>query len=339
MRWDEYAVLFNDTAEKAGYDREYIESCLSYARPLYEGNLPVIYDQEHLASLVGYSKSYLLRASNRTHKFYRRFSIPKKSGGARIIAEPLPSLKEIQRWILDNILYHIEPSSSAKGFIPNRSIQDNAAPHLNQPMVLSLDIQDFFGSIKAVRVYGFYQRIGYSKQVATLLTRLCTLADSLPQGAPTSPMLSNLISLRIDHRLNGYANSQGIQYTRYADDITFSGNLRPAAIIGLVRKVLHDEGLILNEGKTRLMNRHNRQEVTGIIVNLDRIGVRRSLRRDLRKSAYYIEKQGLESHMAAIGNTRTNYPEHLLGTANFVLSVNRDDRDARKAVDIIRKLS
>jgi RNA-directed DNA polymerase len=335
--WQQYSNKFRETALEHGFDDEYIQACLNYALPLYEKGLPVIYDQEHLAKLVGYQLLYLLAASHSAPKFYRFFTLSKKAGGERQIAEPLPSLKEIQRWILDNILYRCETSRFAKGFIPEVSIRDNARFHRNQPQVLSLDIKDFFPSIKIGRVFNFFRKLGYQKDVLYLLTHLCVLNKSLPQGAPTSPALSNLIVLRMDRRLSGFALKEKIRYTRYADDITFSGELNPGRIIKFVRRVIADEGLELNEAKTRLMQRHQRQEVTGIVVN-EKLQAPRRDRRELRKVLYFIEKYGLDSHIRRTQSLKSNYVKHLLGVANFFLFINPNDREAKRAVEVLHRL-
>jgi RNA-directed DNA polymerase len=335
MQWRRYKRLFVESAQKASYDSDYIDRCLTYAKKLNDQRLPILYDQEHFAAVVGYTPEYLRRASNDPENFYRYFTIPKKSGGSREIAEPLPSLKDIQRWILDNVLYRCRPSIFAKGFVPGKSILDNARFHLGQHLVLSLDVQDFFGSIRAPRIFRLFERIGYCKPLAMLFTRLCTLNEVLPQGAPTSPALSNLISIRLDKRLGGYAKKQGLRYTRYADDMTFSGDLDPASVIKLVRVVLEDEGMRLNESKTRLMHPHNRQETTGIIVNTSKMQAPRSYRRRIRQEAYYIAKYGLDGHMQFTGRDRANYLNHLRGKSQFVLNVNRSDRDATRALELL----
>ncbi|MGO9116875.1 MAG: reverse transcriptase family protein [Desulfomonilaceae bacterium] len=336
MRWSTYEWRFRQAARQKGFSKLYVKQCLCYAKPLHEKNLPIIYDQQHLALLVGYSLDFLLRASNGADRFYRSFSVRKFSGGWRKISEPLPSLKEIQRWILDNILYRSKPSAFAKAFVPLSSIRHNARFHRAQDSLLSLDVKDFFPSIKSPRVYGVFRRMGYCREVAAMLAHLCTLDDSLPQGAPTSPALSNLIAVRLDRRLGGYAKKNGFRYTRYADDIAFSGsNLNAGEVIQFVKTVLQDEGMVLNENKTRLMAPHQRQEVTGIVVNTKKMQAPRETRRRLRQIIYYIEKYGIDSHMGFLKKERANYEKHVLGIANFILFVNPRDRDARKAVELL----
>jgi len=163
--------------------------------------------------------------------------------------------------------------------------------------------------------------LGYSKSVAGLLTNLCCFNKSLPQGAPTSPALSNLIFKHADNRISGFAMKLGIRYTRYSDDITFSGNIKTGQIIKFVRKVLNEEGLSLNYSKIRLMQTHQRQEVTGITVN-NKLQAPRFLRRKLRQQFYYINKFGLASHLDKTHNLSTNYIYRLLGISNFILFIN-----------------
>jgi RNA-directed DNA polymerase len=338
LDWAKYSKSFKREAHKAGYDDQYIEKCLNYAKCLSEKGLPIIYDQEHLAALTGYNIEYLRRASNAPNLFYRRFKIPKKSRGFREISEPLPSLKEIQQWILNNILYQCTVSKFAKAFKHQCSIRDNARFHRGQRSVLSLDIKNFFSSIPTSRVFTFFNNCGYSKEVVTMLTNLCTSNNALPQGAPTSPALSNLLSMRMDKRLSKYALKRKLRYTRYADDLTFSGECDVGSIIRIVSTVLKDDGLQLNTNKTHLMRPCSRQVVTGIIVN-KKMQAPREIRRNLRQDIYYIEKYGLDSHMQATGRTRAGYINHLRGIANFILFVNSKDRDAKHAIEVIADIT
>ena len=335
MNWAAYRSKFTRAAQERGLDEEYISLHIEYARPLFQRGLPVIFDQIHLSKLVGYDISYLRRASSGSKHFYRTFEIEKKSGGTRRIAEPLPSLKEIQRWILDNVVHEVQASRFAKAYMPGGSVRANARFHRDQEMVLSLDVTDFFGALRYPEVHAFYKRLGYCLPVATMLGKLCTLDESLPQGAPPSGPLSNLLMRRVDKRLSEFALANGLRYTRYADDITFSGTFDPGRVIRLTREVFDDEGLELNESKTRLMLPHQRQEVTGIVVN-EKLQVPREMRRNLRQAVYYIEKYGLGSHLEHTDETRANHVRHLMGIANFILFVNEEDRDAKKALDVLR---
>ncbi len=218
--------------------------------------------------------------------------------------------------------------------MPKRSIKDNARFHRAQLKVLSLDLKDFFPTVKRYRVYGIFRSFGYSQPVSNLLARV-SLENVLPQGAPTSPAITNLICRSLDNRLAGFAIKHKLRYTRYADDITFSGEFSAGALVTLVRRVVENEGFSLNESKTRLMGPHQRQEVTGIVVN-HHMQAPREMRRDLRKAIHYIEQCSINGHLNHIGETRRHYVKHLIGIANFVLHINPKDRDAIKALQILQ---
>jgi RNA-directed DNA polymerase len=336
MEWGSYQEKFRDKALNSGYTEEEIDKCLIYANKLYNNRIPIIFDQVHLSLLVGYSEGYLRRASNSPNSFYRCFKIAKKSGGEREIAEPLPSLKEIQYWILTEILYKCRVSRYAKAYIPKRSIKDNAKYHINQKIVLSIDIVDFFGSLSYTKVYQFFRNLGYARPVSTILSNLCCRKGSLPQGAPTSPALSNLLMDRVDKRIIGFTKKNKIRYTRYADDMTFSGNFDPGMVIKFVRSTLEDENLKVNEGKIRVRQQHQRQEVTGIVVN-KKLQAPKELRNKLRQAVYYIEKYGLSSHLDRTKNLKANHILHLMGIANFIIFINQSDNEAIQYITILKK--
>lgn len=335
MKWETYSQNFRKAATINDFSEDEISKCLNYAHNLFEKSLPVIFDQKHLSLLVGYKHSYLQRARYSPEHFYRTFTIQKKSGGERIISEPLPSLKEIQQWILREILEHCSVSKYAKAYVRNRSIKENARFHINQRVVLTLDIEDFFGSIGEEKIFTIFRSLGYSDSVAILLTNLCALNDSLPQGAPTSPALSNIIMNRIDERIGTFTRKQGIRYTRYSDDMTFSGDFEPGMIIRFVTTVLGENGLTLNPKKTRTRYQHQQQEVTGIVVNKG-LSAPKKLRRHLRQSLYYLEKYGLSDHLNYTRNERANYIPHLLGLANFILFIDPHDTEVEKYREILK---
>jgi RNA-directed DNA polymerase len=336
MKWATYSEEFENIALRNNFTPEEIAFFLEYAKNLYDKKLPIIYDQEHLALLVGYKQEYLLKISNASQKFYRTFTIPKKSGGERKISEPLPSLKEIQHWILQEILDKLPVSRYAKAYVHKRSIRENARFHIGQKVVLTLDIEDFFGSLKYKRVYKIFLELGYSIPVSTMLSNLCCLDGGLPQGAPTSPALSNLLMFVTDKRISGFIKQKGIRYTRYADDMTFSGDFEPGMVVKFVRSVLNDKNLKLNEKKTRVRKPGQKQEVTGAVVN-EKIQAPKELRKSLRQAVYYIEKYGLASHLDKTQNFKANHIYHWLGIANFILFLNPGDKEALKYREMLRK--
>jgi RNA-directed DNA polymerase len=335
MDWNKYVISFQTAASAQNFDSGYVERCLSYAEKLFEKDLPIIYSTEHLSKLVGYDGTFLRAVAFRSKGYYRSYLIPKKSSGFREICEPLPNLKLIQKWILQEILYKLEVSPHAKAFVCERSIKDNARFHKQQKIVLTVDIKDFFPSISSKNINRFFLNCGYSKRVAYSLTRLTTLNGSLPQGAPTSPCLSNLIFLSVDIEIAKICKEKKIRYTRYADDLTFSGDFNAIEIVALVRRQIGKIGLRLNDAKTRVFRQHQRQIVTGVVVN-EKLQAPREMRRELRKVIYYIAKFGLEYHISEIEEKRCNYRFHLMGQANFMLFLNPVDRDALQALAVLR---
>ncbi|MDX2306295.1 MAG: reverse transcriptase family protein [Microscillaceae bacterium] len=266
MRYEDYEKGFQKKAKH--YSKDEIKRCLEYAKPLIDQGLPVIFNTSHLSSLVGYTKNYLKRASLHTPFFYRQFEISKKNGSKRVIYEPLPNLKEIQQWILKNILYKIPISDFAKAYIPKKGIREHVKCHQGFKKIVTLDIENFFPSIKRERVEKVFKKLGYSTLIANLLSKLCSLNESIPQGASTSPYLSNIILKDFDQNVGSYCTDNGICYTRYADDLTFSGNIfYEKELIEFIEANLKQENFKLNHHKTKIMTNNLRQVVTGIVVN------------------------------------------------------------------------
>jgi len=273
---------------------------------------------------------------------YVRFQVSKKSGGTRELSAPHRELAAAQRWILINILEKIPIHAAAHGFVPGRGTMSNAAPHVGRAVVVNLDLKDYFPSITFPRVKGIFQGLGYSPSVATILALLCTEcprrkaeyagrvlhvatgARALPQGACTSPALSNLLARRLDARLNGLAAKLGLAYTRYADDLTFSGAAERAPKIGYllarVRHIVAGEHLLVNEEKTRVQRPNARQTVTGIVVN-ERPNVPRRVTRRLRAILHQAKKEGLG---AANRGQRDNFVYWLGGMIAYTQMVNPD---------------
>ena len=211
----------------------------------------------------------------------------KAHGGLRVIEAPKSGLKALQRQILRGILDHVPVHDASYGFVKWRSAPDAAAFHCGAPVVVKFDFQDFFPRITYGRVMGYYRRLGYRDAVARNLAGLCTtvtplrvrdylpyaqrqimLAPHLPQGAPTSPALANALAFKLDRRLSGLARSLDARYTRYADDMTFSGEKRIIAVLlKVVPEIVRSEGFMLNPRKTHVMGQGGQQKVTGIVVN------------------------------------------------------------------------
>lgn len=296
-----------------------------YSKRLTVNNVPVIYNLRHLRFLLNIKKNtqYKYFGEDRQGS-YRVFYIPKKSGGFRKIEAPSQELELIQRWIKSNILEKFNVSDSATGFKKGTSIVDNAACHCNKRYVLNMDIQNFFPSIGYSKVFKLFNYIGYNKEVCHLLTQLCTNGSNvLPQGAPTSPIISNLVNIKLDARLSAFAKTIGGEYTRYADDITISSNRNLYRYIDVVKAIINDEGYIVNDKKTRINASGQKQEVTGLTVN-KKLSVNRRIKRELNNAIYFISKFGLADHMKRIQCDRAMYKEHLYGLAYFVKMVEPD---------------
>jgi RNA-directed DNA polymerase len=216
---------------------------------------------------------------------YREFELPKRSGGVRRIAAPEDELKQFQRRILRRLLARLRVHRAVTGFQRGQSFVTNARLHEGRAVVISLDIKDFFPSISARRVQRYFRAIGWNRKAARALNQIVTWQGRLPQGAPTSPRLSNLVNFRMDSRLARLAQSYDAIYTRYADDITISLNDEQRDVhelIAVAIAILQSEGYQPHfHKKFDVRRRHQRQEVTGLVVN-DRVNLPRATRRWLR---------------------------------------------------------
>ena len=332
MDFETYREKFVTLAEKDHMPEEYIQHCLEYAKPLLDRGFPVIYDDEHFSRLVGIDLYFLYKMAFGSKRFYRYFTIPKKSGKRRKIAEPLPMLKDVQHFILREILLKEPCDPCSKAYKPGASLKGNARFHRGQPVLLKLDIEDYFPSLHVSRVYRLFRDFGYSKSVSSLLAKLCTLRASLPQGAPTSPYLSNLLTKGLDRDIYSYCRENGqLRYTRYADDIAISGNFNPAAVIPAVAHIIDSHGLRINRSKTHVIRAQARQVVTGVVVN-QTLQAPKDYRRAIRLEMHYCEKYGIEDHLRHGRSLETDplrFCQSMLGKVNYCLQLNSNDRMMR----------
>ncbi|CAN5376757.1 hypothetical protein BH10PLA2_BH10PLA2_20240 [soil metagenome] len=307
---------------------------------LTETGLPVLHTPADLATALELTIPKLrwlcfhTEVASRLH--YVQFEIPKKSGGTRTLSAPHRSLATAQRWILENILTRLSVDAAAQGFVTGRSTLTNAQPHAGKAVLINLDLEAFFPSIGFARVRHLFRVLGYSGAVATLLALLCTECPrkkvvydgrifyvatgprGLPQGACTSPAISNQIARRLDRRLSGLARKMGLAYTRYADDLTFSGDKEPGTQVGYVlarvRHITQEEGFAVNQKKTRVQRQNTRQTVTGLVVNVQP-GAPRPLIRRLRAILHRAKKEGLA---AQNHNQEPNFRAWLEGMIAYV---------------------
>jgi retron-type reverse transcriptase len=320
---------------------------------LAEWGLPVLHTPADVAKALGLTITQLrwlafhTDVATRTH--YVKFQVPKKSGGTRTLAAPHQTLKAAQRWILANVAARFPVTDAAHGFVAGRGIVSNANPHVGKAVVVNLDLSDFFPSVAFPRVRAVFERYGYSGAVATVLALLCTECPraavtyagtkyeaatgprALPQGAPTSPALSNQVARKLDKRLLGVAKKLGLTYTRYADDLTFSGgpelNEKVGWLLAKVRHVAAEEGFAVNEPKTRVMRRSAAQTVTGVVVN-DKPSVSRDELRRLRAILHRAKAEGLAAQNR---DGRPDFRAWLVGKIAFVRMVRPDVGERLKA--------
>ena len=331
----------------------------TYRDKLISLNLPIISDDKELASLLGIDYNDLrflcYHRDVMAYDNYYHYTIPKRNGGERSIAAPSPLLKSVQRKILELILEKIEISDSAHGFLKGRSVISSADSHFKGPkLLINMDIENFFPTITFNRVRGMFKSFGYSGYVSSLLAMICTYCERmaieikgqikyvkasekiLPQGSPSSPMITNILCRNLDMRINGLAKTHDFLYTRYADDMSFSfeqnidkNDIRK--VIYEICSVVNNEGFRINKDKTRYLKSNNRQCITGIVVNNEQIGV---------------PKVWLKKLRAAIHNAKTHKNlsketfAKIYGMSSWLKSVNKERydkiiKDAESLIDNI----
>lgn len=295
--------------------------------------------------------SCLYAVSNHPERHYHPASVPKRGGGTRKLLVPDHLLCRIQKNILRHVLADFPVSDYAAAYKPGTAVTENAKPHVGAKEILKLDIRNFFDSITYLQVYrNAFPAVYYPPPIRTMLANLCCCRDSLPQGAPTSPAISNLVMRPFDEYMGAWCRERGIRYTRYCDDMTFSGEFDRREVKNKARGFLAAYGFELNETKTRLQKAHQRQTVTGIVVN-EKPQVSREYRRKLRAEVYYCGKFGVESHLQRCrGEEGTKeisremegacvrYLRQLLGKINYVLQVNPEDAEFCRAKELVREM-
>lgn len=264
----------------------------------------------------------LYTLSNHTERHYRECKIPKRTNGFRTLHIPDPLLKSVQNNLLHQVLEQIPISIYAKAYHKGADLVSNAEPHIRKKIILKLDIEDFYDTIDYIMVYNtVFKKEIFPKPLRTLLTHLCLYNEMLPQGSPTSPAISNIVMKPFDDYIGTFCEKKNISYTRYADDLIFSGNFNIKELLHKVSAYLKKMGFTLNPKKTKVLKRNNKQFITGIIVN-EKLQVDKKYRQRIRQELYYIQKFGLYSHMNRrhIEN-KDKYLKNLLGKIQFVLHV------------------
>lgn len=271
----------------------------------------------------------LYSISNHIEDNYRVFKIKKRTHGYRTIYEPNYELKYIQKQILNNILNDMPISIYAKAYHRGISLKENAIPHLNKNIILKLDISNFFDNISFIDVYNScFRNEFFPKQIGILLTYLTTYNDHLTQGSPTSSYISNLVMKEFDEEIGDYCSKINVSYTRYSDDMTFSGNFNPTDIIRKVNSLLKKTNLNINKDKIHIIKKSQKQLVTGIIVN-KKINTNISYRKKIRQEIYYIKKYGLNSHLKRIKylQSKDSFLNSLYGRISYVLEIDKTNKE------------
>lgn len=293
-----------------------------------------------IASDLNFPIKTLYGITNNLKKHYHRVEISKPSGGVRVLNVPDLILKSVQKAIAEKILALYPVSKYATAYKPNTSVIKNAKCHINQEKILKLDIHKFFDNIQYSRIKNtvFPLEI-YSEQIRILLSMLCYYEDVLPQGAPTSPAISNIIMYDFDEKVGKWCIEKSISYTRYCDDMTFSGSFDEKELTDFVARELKQNGFVLNKKKSLTVRRSNRQTVTGIVVN-EKLNVTKEYRKKIRKEVYYCKKYGVKEHLKYlhIDISENEYLTSLLGKINYVLQVIPNNDEFLHYKKIVSKL-
>ena len=305
-----------------------------------------IFSLLHFSKIVGVSYYEINEIISNKDKYYKFYQIKKRKGGFRQIIVPFSNLRILQNFILINILNSRGVHDAAKGFVKGKSILDNALPHKNQPAILNLDLLKFFDTINEKRIFGIFKAMGYASNLAYDFAQITTVRlpieylntfnpkekkayerlvnnnlGVLPQGAPTSPALSNLVMRRLDNRLFKLSLKLNVKFTRYADDITFSGDLNNLPKINLLKQIIKDEGFNVNWEKVGIYKKGRKQIVTGLTVSND-VHVPRTFKKIVKKHIYCCLKFGVTNHLNYQKLDDKNfYKEWLLGKILFIKSI------------------
>lgn len=276
--------------------------------------LPIVESLSELSYTTGLSSRILYLLAKNNDKFYKSFEIDKKDGSKRQIFAPTQKMKLVQRWVLENVLYYIPISGQAMAFKKDLKcgIKVNAQIHKDSLYLLEIDLKDFFTSIKRERVFYIFRNLGYNKFISNWFADICTYNGYVPQGAITSPHISNIVCKNLDKRILGLCSKREVIYTRYADDMTFSCDNKETLkkMYKCIKSIVEDEGFIINQRKTRFLSPGSCKRVTGITINDDRVKASKELKRRVRAMIH---------RSIATGDYSKN--KNILGYVSFINSI------------------
>lgn len=266
---------------------------------------------------------------------YKTVKFKQENGKIRTLNIPDEDLMSIQKRILHSVLNRFVVSEYATAYIRRKCLRDNALPHIGKKYLLKLDIQDFFNNINFSQVLTcVFNKNYFPKQVGYILTSLCCYKNSLPQGAPTSSYISNIVMFNFDEIIGEWCKSNSIAYTRYCDDLTFSSDKPLYYVYTKVKSMLQERGFELNENKTHFVTNNSRQSVTGITVN-EKMSVSTEYKKKLRQEIYYVLKYGssnciLYTQKSKFMNNgipdKAKYLQHLIGKTNYILQIEPNNK-------------
>lgn len=336
------------TEHKISLNRKEIDSIVHFGGrealfTFLTGNIPplkkliyLLFPESLVKSNADGKIKQLLHMTNNPEGQYKTAYIRKSNGKKREIHKPDPTLKKFQKAIYIRILKDMPISNYATAYKKGASLRNATAVHIGKPVILKLDIQNFFGSIPYKTVREMFLKHGFDADTATTLTTLVCYKGRLPQGTPTSPAISNIVMREFDEKIAEFCKQRNIAYTRYSDDMTFSGEFEKEEIMFFVEDNLKKAGFALNQKKTQFIKQGQRQTVTGVVVNKKQ-QLPKSYRREIRKEIHYCQTYSVKSHILHANLTEYMYPNgdaycrkyllNLYGRINFALQINPNDRD------------
>lgn len=352
--------LYITNAKLEGHSQSFVNDTLTYADNLIGKNLPVIFSLKHFAVLLNIDFESIMKIIRHRNYHYAYYLIKKRSGGKRRIIAPYQDIKYIQNWIKVHILDKVQPSNFATAYVKGKSILVNAKTHSDNDIILNIDLKNFFESITEKRVYGIFKSLGYHPNLSVELARLCTVKISqnifnalpdleqsyfsellnlndavLVQGAPTSPSLSNLICRRLDKRLSGLSNKNNCSFSRYADDITFSGQINGLPDFRTIKRIVEDEDFEINYKKISKRKKGQRQIVTGLLVNGE-VRIPKWYKKEIYRHLHFCKKYGAQSHFDRIAPDKGYRKEWIIGKIMYVNSI--EPKEAKKMLKIVNEI-
>jgi len=356
---------YKEFAKNDLHSQLFVDTTLEYALNLTDNGLPVIFSTKHFSVILGLEFKTLKGIIGMRNNLYHFYQINKKRGGKRQIAVPHKKLKHIQQWIKINILDKIKYSEYANAYIKERSILTNALNHINSEIILNIDLTKFFETINENRIYAIFKRLGYHTNLAVDFAKICTclipptyfktfntLERSLfknifekkiavlPQGAPTSPALSNLVCENLDKRLNGLAMVQNVNFSRYADDLTFSGKKNDIPRLSIIKKIIQQENFYINWKKVKRYKSGQRQMVTGLLVNDNKVRIPKKFKKEIYRHLHFCSKYGAKQHFDYLKNyhgiDKGFQKEWLFGKICYVKAI--EPEEASKMIGIFNKI-